>query len=78
MKKNDYIILGILSFIFIALVFIYTGFNDVYGSMTDWVMQHTVIPDYFRTLFYETGNISLIAQCRRRAKCVLSFLLWIA
>ena len=58
MKKNNYIILGILSFIFIALVFIYTGFNDVYGSMTDWVMQHTVIPDYFRTLFYETGNIS--------------------
>ena len=58
MKRQDYIVLAILSIIFIGLVFIYTGFNNVYGSMTDWVMQHTVIPDYLRTLFYETKELT--------------------
>lgn len=32
-----------------------TGY--LYGSKIDWVSQHSVIPDYFRNLFYETGNL---------------------
>lgn len=27
------------------------------GSRIDWISQHTVFPDYFRQLFYETGNM---------------------
>lgn len=26
------------------------------GSNIDWIKQHTMFPDYFRKLFYETGN----------------------
>jgi uncharacterized membrane protein YfhO len=58
MKKSDLKVLGILAIIFISLVFIYTGFNNVFGSRIDWVMQHTVIPDYLRTLFYSTGDLT--------------------
>ncbi|MDD3304603.1 MAG: YfhO family protein [Bacilli bacterium] len=57
MKKRDLKVLGILSIIFCSLVFIYTGSNNIYGSMTDWVMQHTVFPEYFRTIFYNTGDL---------------------
>jgi uncharacterized membrane protein YfhO len=57
MRKNDLKILLILGVIFLCLILIYTGFGNIYGSMTDWVMQHTVIPDYLRTLFYKTGNL---------------------
>jgi len=38
-----------------------TGFymirNGFLGSSTDWINQHTVFPDYFRSLFYATGNL---------------------
>ena len=34
-----------------------TGFNYVFGSNVDWMKQHIMFPDYFRNLFYETGNI---------------------
>lgn len=27
------------------------------GSKIDWISQHTVLPDYFRNKFYETGNL---------------------
>ncbi len=29
----------------------------VFGSTVDWMSQHTVIPDYFRNRFYETGDL---------------------
>ncbi len=29
----------------------------VFGSKTDWLGQHIAFPDYFRNLFYETGNL---------------------
>ena len=29
----------------------------VYGSQTDWSNQHFAIPEYFRTRFYDTGNL---------------------
>ncbi len=28
----------------------------VFGSKIDWISQHSVIPDYFRQQFYDTGN----------------------
>ena len=52
-KKNYLIIIlyGIL------ITFLLLGLNNLYGSNTDWISQHSVIPDYFRKIFYETGNI---------------------
>ena len=29
----------------------------IFGSKIDWISQHSVLPDYFRQLFYETGNL---------------------
>lgn len=55
--KDKYIFL-LLAFIMIVVLFVPLGSNNIYGSMTDWVMQHTVFPDYFRTLFYSTGNLT--------------------
>ncbi len=52
-KKNYFIIViyGLL------LVFLLLGVNNYYGSNTDWISQHIVIPDYLRSIFYETKNI---------------------
>ena len=30
--------------------------NGVFGSKVDWISQHSVLPDYFRQQFYETGD----------------------
>ncbi len=56
MKKEykNYLIL-ILTVLIIVLICT-KGYN-LFGSDTDWVNQHTIIPEYFRTLFYKTGNI---------------------
>ncbi len=29
----------------------------IFGSRVDWISQHSVIPDYFRQQFYETGEL---------------------
>lgn len=52
-KKNYFIIV----FYGILLTFLLLGGNHLYGSNIDWLTQHTVIPEYFRNLFYETGRI---------------------
>lgn len=33
------------------------GFSFTLGSTTDFLTQHYVIPEYFRSLFYETGDL---------------------
>lgn len=30
--------------------------NGIFGSKVDWISQHSVLPDYFRRHFYETGK----------------------
>ena len=50
----DYIIITIIVLI---LAFVTYRFKNYFGSDNDWVTQHTVFPDYFRTIFYKTGNI---------------------
>lgn len=32
-------------------------FEKVFGSKIDWISQHSVFPDYFRQLFFETGDL---------------------
>lgn len=56
MKKHDYknvLILLIFGLIFIIGIFLC---GNIFGSNMDWINQHTVIPEYFRNYFYETGK----------------------
>ncbi len=51
--KNYFII---IVFCLIALYLVIPE-NHIFGSKIDWVSQHIVFPDYFRKLFYSTGNL---------------------
>lgn len=42
--------------IYLILILALTRFSYAYGSKLDWGGQHYEIPDYFRKLFYETGE----------------------
>lgn len=57
MKKKDYINITIICSVFVALIVILLLNGKVYASVIDWSNQHYVLPEYFRNLFYETGNI---------------------
>lgn len=56
MKKKDrnYIWLFLIT---IGIIAISLGKDCLFGSTTDWFSQHVIYPDYFRKLFYETGNL---------------------
>ncbi len=41
----------------LLVVLISTRFTNMFGSNTDWINQHTIIPEYFRSLFYQTGKL---------------------
>lgn len=53
-KYKNYLILVIAALLFI---FLSTGTFNVFGSNTDWLNQHTIFPEYFRQLFYETKEL---------------------
>lgn len=57
MKKNTKMILLLTIFFIFYYLFVTNGCKFLYGSVLDWNCQHYLIPDYFRKLFYETGNI---------------------
>ena len=49
-----YVILAALTLFFCWMFCLRWG---VFGAKVDWISQHSVIPDYFRKQFYETGNL---------------------
>lgn len=51
-EKKCYIVLSLLVIILILL----GCHGNLFGSNVDWLNQHTVFPEYFRELFYETGS----------------------
>lgn len=55
-NKKHIIRICILLGIYAMVVLILTRFKYAYGSSLDWAGQHYAIPDYFRKLFYETGD----------------------
>ncbi len=55
-KKDFCILSGILLFTALAMIILILP-GKVYGSATDWVSQHTAIPDYFRQRFYQTHQL---------------------
>lgn len=57
MKKKEYRNYFIIGAIVLLIYILVTHFSNMFGSDTDWINQHTVIPEYFRQLFYETGNL---------------------
>ncbi|SHI66863.1 YfhO family protein [Parasporobacterium paucivorans] len=57
-KNGKDTIAYLLLIIFAAiLILIIKKDGFLYGSRVDWISQHSVIPDYFRQKFYETGNL---------------------
>lgn len=57
LNKKDILYVIILILGVLILMISYSRFKYVYGSVTDWKEQHTVIPDCFRQLFYQTKQI---------------------
>ncbi len=57
MDKKDYVNIILLCFVCLVLIIIFKQSNNIYGSTTDWLSQHWVFPEYFRTLFYNTGKL---------------------
>lgn len=53
MNTKQRIVLSVLYFIIVLVI---TRFKYAYGSSLDWCSQHWVFPDYFRKLFYDTGD----------------------
>ncbi len=53
-SKKDHIFLSIIIVSFLIMVMILTKGTYLYGSSLDWSGQHYSIPEYFRTLFYDT------------------------
>lgn len=51
--KKVWILLGLSLF----LCWLFVGQYGIFGSRVDWISQHSVIPDYFRKRFYETGSL---------------------
>ena len=55
--RRDYIVLLSLAIAVAAAVVGFTHFKYAFGAALDWADQHYAIPDYFRKLFYETGEL---------------------
>lgn len=54
--KKDLFYLLLLTIMFISIFLIIKG-NNLYSSKIDNISQHTSIPEYFRSLFYKTGDL---------------------
>lgn len=57
MRKRDFAVLLGITGVLLAVIFSMTGTTNLFGSMTDWVSQHSVLPEYYRQTFYETGEL---------------------
>lgn len=57
MKKKDIINIFILIFVLMLILFFKVGFKYINGSTIDFISQHSVFPDYFRILFYNTKSL---------------------
>ncbi len=53
--KNKNIVILISFTLMVMAIFLFR--NGFLGAKIDWINQHTVFPDYFRNLFYSTGNL---------------------
>ncbi|MBO4652523.1 MAG: YfhO family protein [Lachnospiraceae bacterium] len=56
MRKRDFAVLFGFTAVLLFAVFTMTGTTRLYGSIIDWVSQHSVLPEYYRQTLYETGE----------------------
>lgn len=56
-SRTTKIQIGLLILFCLIQVLVITKFQFIFGSNVDWMKQHIVFPDYFRKLFYQTGNL---------------------
>jgi Bacterial membrane protein YfhO. len=56
LRKRDVAVLGGITAALLIAIFVMTGTTNLYGSIIDWVSQHSVLPEYYRQTFYETGE----------------------
>ncbi len=57
LNRNDYLNIFILVLLLLCSLVISFGTKYGFGSVIDWSCQHYKIPEYFRELFYSTGNL---------------------
>ncbi|MDD2505626.1 MAG: YfhO family protein, partial [Bacilli bacterium] len=57
LNKKDCFFLTILFSFILGFVFILRAKGFAFGSNIDWISQHITIPEYFRMLFYNNGNL---------------------
>ncbi len=57
MKKQKEVRRVILLFFIALLISFVATFPFSFASQVDWISQHTVFPEYFRTLFLKTGTL---------------------
>ncbi len=53
----DGVLCGALAALTLFFCWLFVGRFGIFGSQVDWISQHSVIPDYFRQLFYRTGEL---------------------
>lgn len=56
-NKTKYIHYGCIILFILLMMLLPLGFDSMFGSKTDWIGQHTTFADYFRMLFYNTGDL---------------------
>ena len=56
LRKRDVAVLCSITAVLLVVVLAMTGTTKLYGSIVDWVSQHSVLPEYYRQTFYETGE----------------------
>ena len=56
-NKTKYIHYGCIILFLFVMMLLPLDFDSIFGSKTDWIGQHTTFADYFRMLFYNTGDL---------------------
>ena len=56
-ERRDLLSLAVLGGGCLLIILLITRGRFLYGSTVDWDNQHSVLPEYFRSRFYETGNL---------------------
>lgn len=55
--RKDAFLLTVVCLACLVYMIVFTRGIYLYGSETDWDCQHSVLPEYFRNLFYSTGDL---------------------
>lgn len=54
-RDREYLVL--LACLSLFFCWFFVGRFGVFGAKVDWISQHSVLPEYFRQQFYETGQL---------------------